>query len=427
MFNRIATGLLCVTVLTVMGVAQTPPKEKKVKDQQEYDLYKSSTTTTDAAKRLPFLDQWKEKYPESDFKEERLVIYQTTYQALGQTAKAVETAKEILAMDPKEVNALYFLTMYGQIQPATPDSLATGEKAAHSLLGAEKPAGVKDEDWKKIQADMTFKAHKTLSFIAMQKKQPEVAEQELVKCLTDDPNQAQCSYDLGNAILAQKKLERQSEVLYHWARATSLTGPTAIPEPLHKQVDNFFVKSYTSFHGPDEAGLKDLRALALVQPMPPAGFKIKNKNEIEAEKEELAAKADPQAALWKSIKDQLTADAGQQYFDTSVKGAGLPGGANGVKKFKGKLISQKPALNPKELVVGISKPDTPEVTLKLETALRGKAAPGTEIQFEGVPSAFTKDPFMLTFDVDSKDKIEGWPAQAPPAGKKRPTGAKKQQ
>jgi len=45
---------------------------------------------------------------ESDFKEERLVIYQTTYQTLGQTAKAVETAKEILAMDPKEVNALYF-------------------------------------------------------------------------------------------------------------------------------------------------------------------------------------------------------------------------------------------------------------------------------------------------------------------------------
>ncbi len=193
MFNRISTGLLSVTVLTVMGVATAlaQPKEKKVKDQQEYDLYKSSTTTTDAAKRLPFLDQWKEKYPESDFKEERLVIYQTTYQTLGQTAKAVETAKQILAMDPKEVNALYFLTMYGQIQPATPDSLATGEKAAQSLLGAEKPAGVKDEDWKKIQADMTFKAHKTLAFVAMQRKQPEAAEQELVKCLTEDPQQAQ--------------------------------------------------------------------------------------------------------------------------------------------------------------------------------------------------------------------------------------------
>ena len=406
-------------VLTVMAAATAlaQPKEKKVKDQQEYDLYKSSTTTTDAAKRLPFLDQWKEKYPESDFKEERLVIYQTTYQALGQTAKAVETAKEILAMDPKEVNALYFLTMYGQIQPATPDSLATGEKAAHSLLGAEKPAGVKDEDWKKIQADMTFKAHKTLSFIAMQKKQPEVAEQELMKCLTEDPNQAQCSYDLGNAILAEKKLERQSEVLYHWARASSLTGPQAIPEPLHKQVDAFFVKSYTTFHGPDDAGLKDLRALAVTQPMPPAGFKIKNKNEIEAEKEEQAAKDNPQLALWKSIKDQLIAANGEQYFNEQMKDHAVP-------KLKGKLVTMRPAIRPKELVLAIQTPDTPEVTVKLESPLPGKADKGTEIQFEGTATEFTKDPFMLTFVVESKDKIEGWPAQAAPPAKKRPPAKK---
>ena len=44
--------------------------------------------------------------------------------------------------------------------------------------------------------------------------------------------------------------------------------------------------------------------------------------------------------------------------------------------------------------------------------LPGKAEPGTELGFEGVASAFTKEPFNLTFDVDSKDKIEGWPAQA---------------
>jgi tetratricopeptide (TPR) repeat protein len=422
MFNRISTGFLSITVLSVMGVAiaLAQPKEKKVKDQQEYDLYKNATTTTDAAKRLPFLDQWKEKYPESDFKEERLVIYQTTYQALGQTAKAVDTAKEILAMDPKEVNALYFLTMYGQIQPATPDSLATGEKAAQSLLGAEKPAGVKDDDWKKIQADMTFKAHKTLAFIAMQKKQPEAAEQELTKCLTEDPKQAQCSYDLGNAILAEKKLERQSEVLYHWARAASLAGPEAIQEPLHKQVDAFFVKQYNTFHGPDDAGLKELRTLAVAQPMPPAGFKIKNKNEIEAEREEQAAKENPQLALWKSIKDQLIAANGEAYFNDQMKDHAVP-------KLKGKLVSMKPAIRPKELVLAIQTPDTPEVTLKLENPLPGKADKGTEIQFEGVPTAFTKDPFMLTFTVESKDKIEGWPAQAAPPAKKRPPAGKKQQ
>jgi hypothetical protein len=52
------------------------------------------------------------------------------------------------------------------------------------------------------------------------------------------------------------------------------------------------------------------------------------------------------------------------------------------------------------------------VTLKFENPLPGKAEPGTEIEFEGVPSAFTKEPFMLAFDVEGKDKIQGWPAQA---------------
>ena len=71
--------------------------------------------------------------------------------------------------------------------------------------------------------------------------------------------------------------------------------------------------------------------------------------------------------------------------------------------------------------------DNPEVTLKLENPLPGKAEKGTEIQFQGVPSAFTKEPFMLTFDVDRKDKIEGWPAQAAPPAKKRVVARKKKQ
>ena len=56
-------------------VAQTPPKERKVKDQAEYDLYNNSIKTTDPAKRLTFLNEWKEKYPESDFKDVRNLVF----------------------------------------------------------------------------------------------------------------------------------------------------------------------------------------------------------------------------------------------------------------------------------------------------------------------------------------------------------------
>src|SRR5207237_728486 len=125
----------------------------------------------------------------------------------------------------------------------------------------------------------------------------DTAEQEYVKTLqaiTNPPCQsgipacttlipAQVSQLLGNTIIAQKKPERYSEALYHLARGASLTGPGALPDASKKAVDAFLVKAYTMYHGQDEAGLKELRTAAISQPMPPAGFKIKAKHEIEAE------------------------------------------------------------------------------------------------------------------------------------------------
>jgi hypothetical protein len=296
--------------------------------------------------------------------------------------------------------------------------LETGAKAAQGLLDAPKPAAVPNEEvWKKTKA---AEAYSTLAFIDLQKKQPEAAEEEYKKWLSVDPNNAFASYSLGNTILGEKKVERYPEMLYHWARAASLTGPGALPEQMRKQAEATLMKGYTTFHGSDDAGLKELRTLAVAQPMPPAGFKILDKNEIAAANQQKFAADNPQLALWKNIKDQLTAPNGEQYFNDGLKGTAPP-------KLRGKLVSAKPAIRPKELILDLEGGDTAEVTLKLETPLPGKADKGTEIQFEGIPSAFTKDPFMLTFDVASKDKIQGWPAQAAPPAKKRTVARKKTQ
>src|SRR5580765_1004354 len=94
-FKQILKAFTSVTVVAVLGVGVTlaqAPKEKKVKDQGEYDLFTqaSPATTANPAKRLEALNAWKEKYPESDFKDDRLKIYLTTYQALGQPVKMWE-------------------------------------------------------------------------------------------------------------------------------------------------------------------------------------------------------------------------------------------------------------------------------------------------------------------------------------------------
>jgi hypothetical protein len=94
-----------------------------------------------------------------------------------------------------------------------------------------------------------------------------------------------------------------------------------------------------------------------------------------------------------------------------------------VPKLKGMVVEGKPACRSKEILVSVPEPEekgTPQavIALKLDTALTGKPEPG-EIQFEGVPTAFKPDPFLLTMDTE-KAKIEGLkvsPCAAAPASR----------
>ena len=66
-----------------------------------------------------------------------------------------------------------------------------------------------------------------------------------------------------------------------------------------------------------------------------------------------------------------------------------------------------PAVRPKELVLAIQNPSVADTTLKLDSALPGKMEPGEEIEFDGVAKSYTKEPFMVTFEVE-KAKVVGW-------------------
>ena len=108
------------------------------------------------------LNTWKEKYPDSDFKMERLRIFLTTYQQ-WEAGQDDDTAKEILAIDPKDIQALYWISfLTPSLGNASADTLDTAEKAANGLLAAEKPAEVKDEDWTKAKAQTDAAAYTTL-------------------------------------------------------------------------------------------------------------------------------------------------------------------------------------------------------------------------------------------------------------------------
>lgn len=442
-FLRTLTGISAIALLSVVsGLAQTTSepaqsgqtapaaKKKTYKDQQEYTLYDSVTKEKDPNKKLTLLHTWKEKYPESDFKVERLQLYLSTYQGLNQAAKMVDTAKEILAIEPKDITALYWITFLSpSLANTSADALDTATKAANGLLAAEKPATTKDEDWKTAKANFDSIAYKTLGWVAMAQKNYAEAEQQLKKSLGVNPHAGEATYWLGQVVLnrsiADKKPEMQSEALYYFARAAAYDGQGGLEPAMRQKVDAYLTKAYTTLHG-DTSGLAELKAMAKTSATPPADFKIKTAAEIAVEKEEELKKTNPQLALWLNIKGQLLSPEGQTYFDSSMKGAAVP-------KLKGWLVSAKPPARSKELQLSMeSKDGTPDVTLKLvgsddttPAALTGKPELGGEIEFEGIGESFAKDPaFMVTFTLQ-KAKITGLkeekivPARRPAPRKKK--------
>jgi hypothetical protein len=141
-------------------------------------------------------------------------------------------------------------------------------------------------------------------------------------------------------------------------------------------------------------------------------------------------KNNPQLAMWAGIEGQLSGDGGQAYFDGTLKDADVKGD-NGAKALRGKVVgmllkpekgAEKPtACNPNELLVAINLPnqtgDVAKVKLHLLTGpLKGKVESGADVQWDGVPSAFTKDPsLLLTMDIDDKAKLDVATTPCPPA------------
>jgi hypothetical protein len=246
------------------------------------------------------------------------------------------------------------------------------------------------------------------------------AETAYKAALQQSPESAFVAYQLGRALRCQQAsgAEKVAQALYEFARAAAL-DPTLSGTMDPKALNTYLENAYNTFHGSLE-GLDQLKTAAKASPLPPADLKIETATAIAAKKQAEFEQTNPQLALWMRIKGALADTNGATYFDSELKDSGVP-------PLKGTLLDAKPACKSKELLVAIPLPDqqgTPvaEITLKLDTALAGKPETGGTIQWTGVPKAFTKDPFMLTMEVE-KDKLENvktTPCAAAPAKKAAP-------
>jgi len=460
---RALKGIAAVAALVALTVAGARPasaqaKEKKPKDQGEYDIYNEAIKdASNPAKQLQDLTSWQQKYPDSDYKDDRQLMMVQAYNGTNQPAKALEAAAPLLNGDPKgafndpktgpsQVLTLLFLatTSAARNPNPTPEQIALGEKAGKMLLDyiptyfvpGNKPANSGDADWAKAKAQVETAAKASLVTLALapgnklmapnprDSKNCAAAEPAFVKALQDYPDSSRTAYALATASLCQQKdhPEKIPQAIYEFLRAAAL-DPSLDGTADPKQIDAYANKVYQNYHGSPE-GLEQVKQQAKAAPLPPQGFKIETQAEITARQEEEFKQKNPQLAIWLGIKKELADTNGQQYFEGSLKDAAVP-------KLKGMVLEGRPACRSKELIVGIPVPDQQggpqaEITLKLDAPLKGKPEHG-EIQWEGVPSAFSKEPFMLTMDTEQA-KIEGLntsPCAPPAPPKKKALPAKK--
>ncbi|HEY1205483.1 MAG: hypothetical protein ABSH46_05825 [Bryobacteraceae bacterium] len=396
--------------------SQTAQKTPNWKDRAEYDLYQNALAEKDPQKKLDLLNQWKDKYPETDFKEMRLEALIDAYQALKQPDKMLAASKDLLGLNPKNLKALYWIALLTVPSQTSPDALDLAQKAANGLLSAEKPAQVTDEQvWKQTQSQMAIIGHRTLGWVAYQRKDQATAETEFKAELQANPADSQAVYWLASALGAQASAEKKPELLaqalFYYARAAVYDGPGSLDPAMRQRTQTFVQTNYVTYHGDDPAGFQALLASAKASVFPPEGFKILSSDEVANQKLQALQQSSPSLALWVTIKGQLTSDGGDAYFSGSMKDALVP--PEGQPAFQGKVISQEPARAPKFVKVSIEDGKTPDATLVFDPPLPRPAEPGTAITFRGVPTSFTKQPFMVTFDVEKKN-LTGWPAPPKP-------------
>jgi tetratricopeptide (TPR) repeat protein len=419
-----AAAILCVAAASA---------QKQYKDG-EYDVYNAVVKDVAAAnftQAIANLDAWTTRFPQSNYDPERQSLYMKSYVAAKQWAKALDKAADLLDKnldtffaDPRDaLQTLYSATVALPMLPDPTDRQAhAGARAARQLLAFDRrPTGVADADWTKLRADLQAPAKAALLYVAMLPgnraltKQPRdcaAAETAYRKALDEFPESAAVAFNLGSALNCAKKT---SEALYAFQRA-AVIDPTLGGTRDANQVRSMADNAYTKVHGSDE-GLAQLKELAKRSPLPPAGFTVKNAAEIQADKDAAFEAQNPQLALWMKIRGALAAPDGPAYFESQLKNAAVP-------QLRGTLVEARPACRPKQLVVAPGGPGSgAEILLKLDVALTGKPQAGADFRWEGVPSAFTADPLLLTMDTEAK-AIQGLTA-APCAAAPRAAAPRK--
>jgi hypothetical protein len=109
----------------------------------------------------------------------------------------------------------------------------------------------------------------------------------------------------------------------------------------------------------------------------------------------VADTVNPRLALWLTLKANLTGPSKAAYWDKFVKGVIVPGGYFGVESFRGTVASASSTTI--DVIIDFRK--EPEAVLQLHKPLDPLPKAGTALEFSGIATSFSDNPFEIVFDV----------------------------
>jgi tetratricopeptide (TPR) repeat protein len=401
--------------------AAAPQQKKEIKDPAEYNAYVAAVQAQDPNQKIAAIEAFLQTYPNSVMKEDAAELLMKTYQQTGNMQKTIEAGQKLLQINPNNLTALALMTFISRSQAQQGGANAAqaltqagefAKRGEQALQTAGKPEGLADADWAKFkeQANLIFLG--ALGHDALQRKDYPAAQENLSKVVQATPNSFADVYLLALSYLQPKPPAVPG--LFWIARAAAIA-----PAQAQAQITAYAKNSYARYHGSDQ-GFDELLATAKNSPMIPQGFNVAPAPSPAEQATQMLQKTPPAKmsfAEWQFILTSGNQQAADQVW-AAINGKPI------------QMVAQVIEANPKQLMLAGSADDIAEnkadITLTMAGPIPAKIMPkvGAQITFEGTPSAYTPNPFMMQLKEGSLFAPKG--AATAPAAKK-PTPARKKQ
>ncbi|WP_260705177.1 hypothetical protein [Edaphobacter flagellatus] len=385
----------------------------------EYNDYTAAIGQTTPQAQAPALEQFLQKYPQSQVKTDVLQRLMAAYSAFD-PAKTLDAADRVLQVDPNNIRALTIETFFrlqgsDSITDPAAKQAALDKAASYAQQGlsATKPKDMSDADFATAKGAATPIFHRAIATDALAKKDAATAITNLKANLdgakpeeTKTPGPLlQDTYTLGQAYYASTPPDFLSCAWYA-TRAASFA-----PEPYKTQMMPLAKFCYKRYHGADD-GFDALVTQAQANLNPPANLSDTIKPAPKP--------ADVAHQVVTSTADLSTLAISDKEF--ILQNGSTEDAAKVWDTIKGKTVQIPDAtvVSVSDTALQVSVSDdavqgkTADFTFNLTAPLKTAPTVGSKVTVTGTYSSFTPNPIMITMSDGAVVEPKKTPAKPAP-------------